>query len=182
MSHRIEAIKMAVFNLTSNIVFSIPVRWIRTVYLRLFVRKMGKHVYVAKHLDIRRPCNIIIGDNVVINKKVLLDGRGNLTIGNNVDIAQETCIWTRHHDYNDDYHQGVSVPVVIEDYVWLCTRSLILPGCNLGKGAVIAAGAVVTHDVDSMAVVGGVPAKFITSRKSKLLYKLHHTPRFYAAD
>ena len=182
LMYKNEAIKMAIFNLTSNLFFSIPIRYIRTLYLRLFIKEMGKDVYIAKHIDIRRPCNIIVGDHVVINKKVLLDGRGGLTIGNNVDIAQESCIWTRHHDYNDDYHKGVSAPVSIDDYAWICTRSIILPGCYIGKGAIIAAGAVVTKDVESMSVVGGIPAKLITIRKSKLLYILHHSPRFYSTD
>ena len=181
-NHYCVAAKMAVFNLFSDIIFSIPIRFVRTIFLRSFVKEMGRCVYVGKHIDVRRPCNITIGDNVVINKKVLLDGRGGLVIGNNVDIAQEASLWTRHHDYNDDFHSGLCAPVLIEDYTWICTRSIILPGTTISRGAVVAAAAVVTKDVPEMTVVGGIPAKKITSRQSKLLYKLNHTPKFYETD
>ena len=55
-------------------------------------------------------------------------------------------------------------PVVIEDYVWVSTRAMILPNVTVGRGAVIAAGAVVTRDVQAYTIVGGVPAKQIGVR------------------
>ena len=67
----------------------------------------------------------------------------------------------------------VSSPVIIEDYVFIGPRSIILPGVKIGKGAVVAAGAVVSKDVAPYAIVGGVPAKIIGERKLKNLhYKL----------
>ena len=130
-------------------------------------------------VEFRKPRNISIGSNTVINKKVLLDGRGGqLIIGNNVDIAQETNIWTLEHDVNDDFHTDKGGDVVIEDYVWIASRVTILPGVTIGKGAVVASNAVVTKDVPSMGIVGGIPAKIIGQRKSKLLYKLNYQPWF----
>jgi Acetyltransferase (isoleucine patch superfamily) len=62
---------------------------------------------------------------------------------------------------------------LIEDYVFIGPRAIILPGVKIGKGAVVAAGAVVTKDVAPFSVVGGVPAKIIGERKIKnLSYKL----------
>lgn len=60
---------------------------------------------------------------------------------------------------------SVSKPVVIGDDVWIGARSIILKGVHIGKGAVIAAGAVVTKDVPEYAIVGGVPAKVIKYRE-----------------
>ena len=53
---------------------------------------------------------------------------------------------------------------MIEDHVWIGTRATILPGVTLGRGCVVAAGAVVTRDVPPLAIVGGVPAKVIGAR------------------
>ena len=132
-----------------------------------------------RDINILFPSNIIIGNNSVINSKVLLDGRGgNIIIGNNVDIAREVNIWTLEHDPHDDYHRTKGGNVIIEDYVWIASRVTILPNVKIGKGAVIASGAVVTKDVPSMAIVGGVPAKVIGTRKSKLKYELNYKPLF----
>jgi maltose O-acetyltransferase len=93
-----------------------------------------------------------------------------------VDIGQETNIWTLQHDVADDFHRAIGAGVVIEDYAWIASRVTILPGVRIGRGAVVATGAVVTRDVPAMAVVGGVPARVIGSRSSKLLYTLDHRP------
>ncbi|WP_425562996.1 DapH/DapD/GlmU-related protein [Mucilaginibacter gynuensis] len=81
-------------------------------------------------------------------------------------------IWTLHHDYNTTDFAQVGKTVVIEDYAWLCSRSVILPGVTIGKGAVVAAGAVVTRDVQPYTVVGGIPAKPIAKRMEDLTYDL----------
>ena len=62
-----------------------------------------------------------------------------------------------------DFH-GKGAPVVIEDYAWICSRAIIMPGVRIGKGAVVAAGAIVTHNVNPFTVVGGIPAKKISDR------------------
>jgi acetyltransferase-like isoleucine patch superfamily enzyme len=67
--------------------------------------------------------------------------------------------------------------VIIEDYVWLCFRSIILPGVKLGKGCVVASGAVVTKDVPPFTVVAGVPARVVGTRNQSLTYRLGNSPR-----
>lgn len=76
-------------------------------------------------------------------------------------------IWTMHHDYNDINFKAVGSPVIIEDFAWVCSRAIILPGITIGKGAVVASGAVVVKDVEAWTVVGGVPAKKIGDRDKK---------------
>jgi maltose O-acetyltransferase len=129
--------------------------------------------------EVRSPRKIAIGDNCVINRGVLLDGRGGLlSLGDNVDIAQEAVIWTLGHDPHDDNRCDKGGPVTIGDYAWIGHRSIIMPGVTIGRGAVIAAGAVVTRDVPTMAIVAGVPAKVIGQRRSKLLYTMCYRPPF----
>jgi len=156
-----------------------PSHTVRLGIMKILLGSVGKDTSFLMGCKVRKGKNVHIGRNCVINRCVLLDGRGGiLKIGNNVDIGQETNIWTLEHDPNDDYHRDVGGDVIIEDYVWIASRVTILPGVRIGRGAVVAAGAVVTKDVPPMAIVGGVPAKIIGQRKSKLLYTLRHRPPF----
>jgi maltose O-acetyltransferase len=140
---------------------------------------LGNGCGILMGCEIRRGDRISLGNNVVVNRGVLLDGRGGLlTIGDNVDIAQEAVIWTLGHDPHDDYHRDKPGPVTIGDYAWIGHRAIIMPGVTIGRGAVVAAGAVVTRDVPPMTIVGGVPAKTIGVRRSKLLYRKFHRPPF----
>ena len=125
------------------------------------------------------PRNIVIGDDTIIGEKATIDGRkqlansdGGLEIGSHVDIASEVMIWTSQHDLSDPDFKPVEKKVLIEDYVFIGPRAIILPGVTLGKGSVVAAGAVVTKSVEPMSMVAGVPAKPIGTRTSQLNYTL----------
>ena len=156
-----------------NCISYVPVVSLRWVLYKIFLKRLGYKTRISKRVDVRCPYRIQIGAYSNINKRSLLDGRGgNLVIGNNVDIAQEVNIWTLEHDYNDPNYTAKGEPVVIEDYVWIASRATILPGVHIGRGAVIAAGAVVTKNVPPMTIVGGVPAKVIGKREVEPQYKL----------
>lgn len=172
MTNKIREFIYGIWMLTTNIIMIIPFYCIRHLWLKIFLRSFGKGNAVKRGVEIRIPHRITIGNNNCINHHVLLDGRGDLVIGNNVDIAQEVNIWTAQHDYNDDNYSGTTGKVVIEDYVWLASRVTILPGVHIHKGAVVASGAIVTKDVPENAIVGGIPAKIIGYRKCNFNYKL----------
>ena len=95
-----------------------------------------------------------------------------LRIGNNVSIAGEVRIYTMQHDIDDPDFKEMEGEVIIDDYAVIGTRVMILPGVHIGKGAVVASGAVVTKDVEPYTVVGGVPAIFIRERSRNLTYTL----------
>jgi maltose O-acetyltransferase len=132
---------------------------------------MGLKLYTYGH--------IVIGEHCVIDRDCALDGRGEIVIGNNVNISPEVMILTAYHDPDAENFAGVEKPVEIEDYAWIATRALILPGVKIGRGAVVAAGAVVTKDVPSQAIVGGNPAKFIRDRKGIQRYQLNYARMFH---
>ena len=158
---------------------NLPSRRLRLMWIKKKLGGIGSDTSFLMGIELRDAKNIKLGNNCVINKNVLLDGRGGeLIIGNNVDIAQETNIWTLEHDVHDDFHTSKGADVIIEDYVWIASRVTILPGVTIGKGAVIASNSVVTKNVPAMSIFGGIPAKFIGERKSKLKYTLKYSPRF----
>ena len=151
----------------------VPFHAIRGFCIDRFLKYRGKNVELCRNVEIRCPWNIYIGDYTTINKNVLLDGRGGeVVIGNCVDIAQDTRIWTLQHDYDSPDYKAKGKSVVIKDYAWLASGVTILPGVIIGEGAVIATGAVVTKDVESYTIVAGVPAKQIGTRNKNLNYKL----------
>lgn len=147
--------------------------------MKVFCGAWGKNSSILRNCDVRTLRNIYVGNGVVINNRVLLDGRGGkLVIEDNADIAQDVQIWTRQHDQNDNNHTAIGGDVIIGHHAWICSRSIILPGVVIGAGAVVAAGAVVTKDVPPGMVVGGVPAKIISQRDNDLTYKLCYRPWF----
>lgn len=157
---------------------SIPSRRFRTWYLRRNLQNLGDGASILRHVKFLKPRNIFIGDRVIVNQDVLLDGRGKLTIGNDTDIATGTTIWTMEHDPNSETHAERKGEVRIGHHVWIASRVQIMPGVTIGDGAVIAAGAIVTKDVPEKAIVAGIPAKVIGQRSNSLEYKLDHHPIF----
>jgi len=151
----------------------IPSHFVRRFFYRLGGIKIGKGS--AFHMGIRfyNPSNIVIGEDSIVGESAVLDGRDKLMIGNHVDIATGVMIYNAEHDIKDPNFRAISAPVIIEDYVFIGPRAIILAGVTIKKGAVVGAGAVVTKDVGEGLIVGGVPARQIGIREIKdLNYKL----------
>lgn len=103
---------------------------------------------------------IIIGDNTSIGDRTEIHAGRLVEIGSGCNIAWDVCIMDRdYHKFNSEQEQ--IRPVRIEDNVWIGCNVLVMKGITIGKGAVIAAGSVVTKDVPPDALVGGNPAKVI---------------------
>lgn len=150
----------------------IPSHHIRKAIYRIFGMRIGRGSHIYGGAEIRNAFGITIGTGTSIGHNAILDGRAHLTIGNNVNISSEVCIWTRSHDIKSPDFAGTRAPVIIEDYVWLSCRVIVLQGVTVGEGAVVAAGAVVTKDVPPYTIVGGVPARKIGERPRGLNYEL----------
>lgn len=151
----------------------VPFHHFRRFIYRLGGVKIGRGSSMHMRIRFYDPRNIVIGQDTIIGEGTVLDGRNKLEIGNHVDIASEVMIYNSHHDIEDEFFTPISWPNKIEDYVFIGPRAIILPGLTIGKGAIVAAGAIVTKDVPPYAIVAGVPAKIIGERKLKNLhYKL----------
>jgi acetyltransferase-like isoleucine patch superfamily enzyme len=148
------------------------------IYKYLYGLKMGR---ASLHMNVKMfsPWEILIGNNVIIHFDCLLDGRGKITIGNNVDISFGVKIFSEQHDMQSDHYDTIKKPVVIKDNVVIGAYSIILPGVKIGTGAVIAAGSVVTKDVDDYTIVGGSPARIIKTRNCSPKYLLTYRRPFH---
>ena len=157
----------------------IPFHHARRFFYRLAGMQIGQGSTLHMMARIYDPRNIVIGEDTIVGERAVLDGRkqltdsqGGLVIGNHVDIASEVMIWTSQHDIRDAAFAAIEKKVVIEDYVFIGPRAIILPGVTIHRGAVVAAGAVVTKDVMEKEMVGGIPAAKIGERSGELTYKL----------
>lgn len=151
----------------------IPSHILRQLFFRLAGVKIGKGSTVHMGVKYFLPRGVQIGDDTIIGFRTFLDGRKSLKIGNHVDIASEVMIYNSEHDLESVGFEARSEEVEVSDYVFIGPRAIVMPGVKIGKGAVVAGGAVVTKDVDAFTIVGGVPAKLIGERKNKNLnYRL----------
>ena len=140
-------------NIRGKLVLQDQVRiWSSIVRARIFVRK-GGYLEIGTNSRING-CHISASEKIIIGK--------------NVRIGQYVLIMDNDfHQVNDHFADGKKSPIIIEDDVWIAAKATVLKGVRIGKGAVVAAGAVVTRDVPPYTLVGGVPAKPIRNLKSE---------------
>ncbi len=136
--------------------------------IRELFGSVGEHptVHPGFHCDCGK--NISVGDNFLVNYNVVILDRGPVTIGNNVLIGPGVVISSVGHPISTKgrrAHLARTNPVVIGDDVWIGANAVILPGVKIGNNVVVAAGAVVTKDVEDDSIVAGVPAVKIRDLK-----------------
>ena len=151
--------------LCNFVVAFIPSHAIRLWYYRHIMRfRIGPGSSI--HLGCRFAFggNVTIGTNSTINQFCHLDNRGMLTFGNNVSISPHVAVITADHDIDSPAFEGRIRGCSFGDYSFVGFGATILPGVDIGAGAVVCARALVTKSVAGKAVVGGVPARFLKTR------------------
>lgn len=128
--------------------------------------------------QVHEPRRLRVGRNCAIGKQCVLDARGNITIGRDVNISSHVQLQTAKHLIDDpDFAHDYS-PIVIGDRAWVAEGAMVLGGVTIGEGAIVAARSVVTKDVAPFSVVGGVPAQPIRERSRDLRYHLSWRPNW----
>ena len=126
----------------------------------LFMGNIGERSRVMPPLTVVRGNRVKIGRNVVVMNNSLFMAAGGITIEDDVMVAANVQLISNNHDLYD--HQILTCkPVRLKRNCWIGAGATILPGITVGENAVVAAGAVVTKDVEDNTVVGGNPAKVI---------------------
>ena len=134
--------------------------------------KLAKSSSVSGSNNVAYPQNIEVGENSYINGggEIVASPNAKITIGKNCLISYRVHMCTDMHQYqskeksiNMQGHREANI--IIEDDVWIGFGAQIMAGVTLHKGCVVGAGAIVTKDIPSYAVVGGIPAKIIRYRE-----------------
>lgn len=166
---------------------------IRNIYLvrvKWNQYKIGKNFHAGRHVSLWAKSQLQIGDNFYIGRYSFIET--DTVIGDNVLIANYVCLVGRYdHHYQQlgipirlanqirdkNYNwKGLNQKITIENDVWIGVGSIVLSGVKIGEGSIVAAGSVVTKDVEPYSIYGGNPAKKITSRfenNKQLLEHIH---------
>lgn len=170
---RLRILKSEYRHWSYTMILSMPGRLGNTARRRLLpFAKMGKNVRLERGSWFEHPENISIGEGTGANRFCFIHGGGGVEIGRKVMLGPFVTIYSQNHNWRDREvliaDQGKSrAKVVIEDDVWLCAGSIVLPGVKVRQGTVVAAGAVVTRDTEPYSIVGGIPAVKIGERTEK---------------
>jgi len=136
---------------------------------KLLFKKIESFALIYPGVYFTHTYGIEIGNRFSINSGAILDGRGGIKIGNGVMIGPHAAIYSSGHNFAQLDRPMTSLdhimaPVVISDDVWIGAHVCIPGGITIGRGAVVAAGAVVVKDVEANTIVAGVPAHTIRKR------------------
>ena len=139
---------------------------IRAFFGARILKSAGPNINIERGATFGSEVSLGANSGIGINCEII----GPCVIGDDVMMGPECVVYTQNH-ISDDVSkpmrmQGMSSfdPVVIGNDVWLGRRVMIMPGCKIGNGVIVAAGAVVTKDLPDYSVCGGVPAKVIKIR------------------
>ena len=151
----------------NNRTFNFGAKKIRAFCTKLIIKHCGFNVNIQRGANFSDDLSIGDYSGIGVNCKL----QPGVSIGDNVMMGPECLFFTSNHrieatdiPMNKQGYDGIK-PIIIGNDVWIGARVIILPGVHIGDGAVIGAGSVVTHDVDSYTVVAGNPAKLIRKRK-----------------
>lgn len=129
-----------------------------TVFYAPSKTQIGDNVYIGKYCSLET--DIVIGSGVVIGNNVGMIGRYDhdySSIGTNIKDSP----WIGHDNYQ---FKGKNLNITVDNDVWIGFGAIILSGVHIKKGAIVAAGSVVTKDVEAYSIVAGNPASCISMR------------------
>lgn len=145
----------------------------RMALLRRALGRCGRTVWIEYGCRLRRPEHVHLGDDVVIGAgcRLMAYPQAPITIDDHVMLAPEVLMTAVGHRFDPErdappiFHTtGAYGPIRVRAHVWIGARATLLPGVEVGEGAIVAAGAVVHRDVPPWTVVGGVPARVLKPR------------------
>ena len=139
-------------------------KW-RIFLLRCFGAKIGAGCVVKSSCEIWQPWKLEMGDYVALSEHAICYTVEKIKIGSQTTVSREAFLCCAGHDITSPIMELTYAPITIGFNCWVAGRAIVMPGVVVGDGAVVAAGAVATRDVEPWTVVGGNPARFIKKRE-----------------
>lgn len=132
--------------------------------LRALGAIIGADVFIGARVTVRHPTHLTVGDRTMLLGTVFIDSWHPVVFGHDVLVNDDLVVLTAAHDVNSATFAPTGAPVTVGAYAWLPRQIIVLPGANIGEGAVVATGSVVTRPVEPYTVVAGNPARKIADR------------------
>ena len=147
---------------------ALTMSYLRSISVRRRAKKVGNKFYCGGRVHITRKTEI--GDYVSI-QSVWASGNGRLVFGNHTWVGDGLRIFTRSHNFKGEEipfdKTYITKDVIIDDFVWIGSQVILLPGTHIGEGAVIQAGSVVHGYIPPFAIAGGNPCVPFSQRNRK---------------
>lgn len=145
-------------------------RRLRALYYGRVLRSMGSACQICDGVLITGADHVSLGNRVHVNDGVIIQSceGAEVFVGNDVTLSYRAYILTgglKRAASGPQHGVHESAAIRIEDAAWIGAGAMVLPGITIGAGAIIAAGSVVTRNVEPGAVVGGIPAKLIEGQE-----------------
>ena len=139
-----------------------PFNFLRLAIFYLIGVKFGKGLILKKNIKLDFPWRLHIGRNCYISEGTYLDCRGgSIFIGDSCDLSMDSIIFTLSHDIQSENFSPKEGDVVINSRCWICARSIVLPGSEIGEGSVLGANSVFSGISDEFSLLVGIPARSV---------------------
>lgn len=145
-----------------------PMHAWRILILRLFGAKIGKTNFIYPDCKIWAPWLLETEDVVTIGPEVEIYNPGGVYLGHHSILSQGVYLCGATHDYNTIDFTYIKKRVIIEAYVWICAKAVILPGVRCKEGSVLGAASLTSRDLEAWSVYAGNPCKLIKKRNNFL--------------
>jgi putative colanic acid biosynthesis acetyltransferase WcaF len=145
-----------------------PMHAWRSFLLRCFGAQLGSNCHFYPRARIWAPWNLLCADSVTLGDEAEIYNPSPITMGSHAIVSQQAYICGATHDYNDPAFPLISFPMSLGAYCWVCARAAVLPGVNVGDGAVLGLGSIATKDLKPWTVYAGSPAHAVKLRAERV--------------
>lgn len=160
-------VKRALWFLVHGLAFGsslLPGSGWRRALLRLFGARVGTGLVVKPRVTVKYPWLLEAGDHVWLGEGAWIDNLAPVWLGSHVCISQGAYLLTGNHDYKDPAFGLLVDGIRVEEGAWVGARAVVCPGVSMGRGAVLSAGSVLSHDAEAHGVYRGNPAQWVRHR------------------
>ena len=141
-----------------------PFNNVKVFLLRIFGAKIGSNVIIKPGVNIKYPWKLKIGNHVWIGEKVWIDNLDDIIIGDNVCLSQGSMLLCGSHNYKSSTFDLLIGKIIIEDGVWIGSKSVVLQNVTCKNHSVLSVNSVASSNLDEYSIYRGNPAVRLKDR------------------